>query len=126
MKKIEEIKTEIATLIEEFSSMPSGLLPSESKKWLREEKKAAKRIGFLKLVRNYLESRPSEEFIFTSIDKLSDDLEKIKKGLSSFKKSADWAPYSNDPKKGAAKWNSINGVAQKKQQMKALQFILGK
>jgi len=126
MKKIEEIKTEIAALIEEFSSMPSGMSPKETKRWLREDKKSAKRITFLKLVRNYLESNPSPDFVATSLDNLNEELSKIQKGLATFKKSADFAPYANEPKKGIAKWNSINNVSHKKQQVKALQFILGK
>lgn len=105
MKSLLDVKTEISEII----SM-RGMFENK-----RQESRAKKRLQFLSVVKNYIETCPDEYFIAKEIFRLENRVNLI---VSQF----DEKQYK-DPKDARKKYEKEAGVPELKEQIKALRFI---
>lgn len=118
MKQIEELRKEIRLIRELY---PSGVQDS----MLRHEKKAAKVAGKrLKLLLNcayYLETQPTEAFVFQSIKSLERQLEL---STSKFREWFQNTPGSSQLKNAKSAYENEMGVPTMKRQLSTLKFLM--
>lgn len=107
MRSLLDVKTEIATLIEECTT-GSVLTPAKLSR-----KKS--RIEYLKVIRNYLESGPTLEYIDLEIDK-------IENRISLLSNSFDRSQYK-DPKDAFKKYEKEMGIPDLRTKVRTLRYI---
>jgi predicted nuclease with TOPRIM domain len=106
MKKLKDIKTEMELLMATNGGNESSI------------NAARKRLQFLSVCKNYLETKPTEDFLLQ-------EKERIKKRISLLE---EWFPaykgISTDQRKWRAEYNKETGVGTLKTQLKTINFLL--
>ena len=113
MKTIQQVKDQIAAIQEEHK---------ETRLFKEHElKKAGTRCRKLRDIIYYLETNPSEEFIWQEVQTLKEKIARIEEGYNSW---LSFLPSSHTIENPEAKYRSEMGLATLKNQLKNLTYIL--
>ncbi len=119
MKQISEVQAELDELLK--------LTPQQKESMSKTElSRATKRVGFLKIVKNYLEQNPREGYVKEQLDKLE---EKVKKIDGEYQVWLDGCENPKDTSEMRKAYNSQTGALSQKEkyneQLKMLREVLG-
>ncbi len=98
---------------------------NKTKKKLPAEKKALAKIAFLNMIKMYLETAPSEDFIKTNLDIVNKAIKTREDSYTDWLKSGTTGvPFGTPESKMKTFYNTYSGLKELKKQKETLDFIL--